>query len=249
MNKRVLLVKFFLLMVIGIQLASANSYNIEFNQVKDKIIVSESVDNVQMDNYSSSNILEINGNHQYFVYKIIFLDNFSNATIKLNLEKGIIIKNKEIFPENYKTETNGETISILWKLKDIKKGQSFPIFVILEDIKKINFSLLWAIPLILVGSMIILWIANRKKNKKKKIEKNISEEKEKTSEKYGYLLDTEKKVIEELKKADKNELWQKQIQIATGFSKAKLSRLIRNIEARGLIKKIPMGNTNKIKLN
>ena len=97
--------------------------------------------------------------------------------------------------------------------------------------------------------MIILWIANRKKNKKKKIEKNISEEKEKTSEKYGYLLDTEKKVIEELKKADKNELWQKQIQIATGFSKAKLSRLIRNIEARGLIKKIPMGNTNKIKLN
>jgi uncharacterized membrane protein len=62
------------------------------------------------------------------------------------------------------------------------------------------------------------------------------------------LLDTEKKVIEELKKADRNELWQKQIQNLTGFSKAKVSRLIRDLETRGLVKKIIFGNTNKIRL-
>jgi len=70
----------------------------------------------------------------------------------------------------------------------------------------------------------------------------------KEEQEYDYLLDTEKKIIEELKKADRNELWQKQIQNSTGFSKAKLSRLIRNLESRNLIVKIPFGNTNKIKL-
>jgi uncharacterized membrane protein len=43
-------------------------------------------------------------------------------------------------------------------------------------------------------------------------------------------------------------LWQKQIQNSTGFSKAKVSRLVRNLESRGLVKKIPFGNTNKIRL-
>jgi uncharacterized membrane protein len=72
--------------------------------------------------------------------------------------------------------------------------------------------------------------------------------KEKESNDYNYLLDTEKKIIDELKKANRNELWQKQIQSSTEFSKAKVSRLIRNLEARGLIIKIPFGNTNKIRL-
>ena len=245
----------FILVLIAFQLiglASANSYNLEFNQVKDKILVSESVNNVLVNNYSSSNILEINGAKQYFVYRIIFPDSFADAIIRVNLDKGIIIPNKEIFPEAYKIETNGETISILWELKDVKMGNSFPIFVVLEDTTKINYSYLWAIPLVLLGSIIIFWILNNKKkkkiNEKNKIKKDNSEEKEKVPEKYSYLLDTEKKVIEELKKADRNELWQKQIQITTGFSKAKVSRLIRNLESRGLIKKIPMGNTNKIKL-
>jgi len=64
-----------------------------------------------------------------------------------------------------------------------------------------------------------------------------------------HLIESEKKVIEELKKADRNEMWQKQIQTSTGFSKAKLSRVIRNLEARKLVRKIPMGNTNKISLS
>ena len=80
----------------------------------------------------------------------------------------------------------------------------------------------------------------------KKTKKEVNGTKE--SPEYNYLLDTEKNIIEELKKADRNELWQRQIQSSTGFSKAKVSRLIRKLESRGLITKIPFGNTNKIRL-
>jgi len=44
-------------------------------------------------------------------------------------------------------------------------------------------------------------------------------------------------------------MWQKQLQLKTGFSKAKLSRVIRNLESRSLVKKIPFGNANKIRLS
>ena len=63
-----------------------------------------------------------------------------------------------------------------------------------------------------------------------------------------HLIESEKAVIAELKNADKKELWQKQLQLKTEFSKAKLSRVIRNLEARNIIQKTPYGNTNKIKL-
>ena len=63
---------------------------------------------------------------------------------------------------------------------------------------------------------------------------------------YVSLLDHEKKVVEILKEAENRTLWQKQIQIKSGFSKVKLSRLIKALEARGVVKKEPWGNTNKI---
>lgn len=62
------------------------------------------------------------------------------------------------------------------------------------------------------------------------------------------LLEKERRIVEALQKAKNRELWQKQLQIGTGFSKARLSRTLRDLEARGIIKKEPVGNTNKILL-
>ncbi len=62
------------------------------------------------------------------------------------------------------------------------------------------------------------------------------------------FIENEQKVVNLLSSAPNNELWQKQILLETGFSKAKLSRVIRNLEQRGVLVKEIYGNTNKIAL-
>ncbi|MFH1683188.1 MAG: hypothetical protein ABIA37_05330 [Candidatus Woesearchaeota archaeon] len=60
------------------------------------------------------------------------------------------------------------------------------------------------------------------------------------------LFGEEKKLVELL--FQEGEMWQKQLELKSGLSKVKLSRRLRNLEQKGLIKKIPYGNTNKIRL-
>jgi len=240
---------FVLILFLAISLVSASSYSIEFNQVQDKVIVKEAIDGKLFDNYTDSKILDKSGNQLYFVKRIKFNQSFSEVQIKLNLDKGIVVKDNLVFPAGYNIESDGQTISIVWNIQDVVSGQDFAMFVTLED-TKVNYSLAYWIMGIVILAIIGFFVYKKfvKKEKKKivKVQEKTSNKKDK--EDYNYLLDTEKKVIEELKKADRNELWQKQIQNITGFSKAKVSRLIRNLEARGLIRKIPFGNTNKIRL-
>ena len=63
-----------------------------------------------------------------------------------------------------------------------------------------------------------------------------------------HLLPAEQKIVEVLSKASSNILWQKELQIQSGFTKSRVSRTIRALERRGLVKKIPYGNSNKVQL-
>ena len=248
-QKNILFVAVF---VFALSLVSATSYNLEFNQIGKQLVIKENINEIQTKNYVDSESMNSAGNEIYFIKKINFPDNFDKAEIKLNLEKGIVVKPEEIFPTDYKIESDGQTLSIIWKLNSVKKSEVLAFFVTLENINRsyIIFYLISGIIVILV----IGYFAYKKfskqstKQKSAKIKTKHKSKQEKKKEEYDFLLDTEKKVINELKKADRNELWQKQIQNATGFSKAKVSRLIRTLEARGLIKKISFGNTNKIRL-
>jgi len=246
---------FFCLFLV-LSLVSASSYKIEFNQIDDKLVVSETINGVKQGAYTTQEGLEKSKEGYYFVKKLNFNQSYDEVEIKLNLDFGVIIENSEAYPSNYKLETDGRTISLVWKLQNIKENENFAIFVSLQDTNRTS-SLISSILLIvfiiavlsIVGYFIYKKFGRKNIPVKKAREKKRRKEKVMTEElKYEHLLDTEKKIIEELKKADRNELWQKQIQLATGFSKAKVSRLVRNLEARGLITKIPFGNTNKIRL-
>lgn len=63
-----------------------------------------------------------------------------------------------------------------------------------------------------------------------------------------HLLESEKVIVNALLKSKDHIMWQKELQIAVGFTKSKLSRTIRNMEQRSLVKKTPYGSTNKIEL-
>ena len=62
---------------------------------------------------------------------------------------------------------------------------------------------------------------------------------------YSHLLESERAVVDALC-ANMGVLRQKELQDITSFSKAKLSRVISNLESRGIVRKKQFGNSNKI---
>ncbi len=245
----------FILIFLAVNLVSsvsANVYYIEYNQVQDKLVIKESVNGGSLSSYVDSVLLGKSGSELYFVKRLTFNQSFDEVQIKLNLDRGIIVKDNLVFPTGYRIETDGQIISVSWSINNAAAGQDFAMFVTLEDTSYSSSLIYWIIGLLILfvlGSFAYKQFGRKLSIKKTTKSKSKTRKKKAASEDvYDYLLDTEKKVIEELKKADRNELWQKQIQLVTGYSKAKVSRLVRNLEARGLVTKIPFGNTNKIRL-
>lgn len=222
-----LIVFVFILMISGVL---ASDYSIVFNQVGDKLVVKEN----NLSSFVSSDELDKTDLGYYFIKQIKADKNYSNFIVSLNLEVGVVAESGQIFPVGYISSSDGQTISLVWSYYNVSKGDDFAFFVSLED-KKNNVSYVWIyyvliIILVVLGFVGVRYLMNKRKDMSK------------------YLLDDEKRVIQLLKQADGKGMWQKNIQTSLGFSKAKLSRMIRNLESRGLIEKIPVGNTNKVRL-
>ena len=62
------------------------------------------------------------------------------------------------------------------------------------------------------------------------------------------LYEDEKKIINFLLEQKDYECWTKELMRGVDISKVKLSRKLRSLEQKGLIKKIPYGNENRIRL-
>jgi len=163
--------------------------------------------------------------------------------LMLALDEGFVFR--EAYPAPDKIESDGQRIIMRWEFKNLQKGESRPIFVISDSVKGISY--LWWVIIILILVSLIVWLWLRKQKKIiVKVKAGEKREKAKAEKVEEFLLENEKKVVQELEKEHRKELWQKQIQLRTGLSKVKLSRVLKNLEARGLIKKINFGKTNKI---
>jgi hypothetical protein len=210
-----------------------SSYYLEFNQISDKIVVRESVNGINS-SYTDSNLLEETKIGYLFLKKISFPTDFENATIKLNLDNGYVIGEDGAYPSDYKIETDGQAISLIWALENVQASEPLALFVNIRDLHK-GYNWIWFV----VGFIILILFVYGLFFyffRSKKINKNLDK----------HLLDEERKVLEELRKADRHEMWQRNIQKTFNLSKAKTSRLIRNLESRGFVEKIIFGNTNKI---
>lgn len=161
----------------------------------------------------------------------------------LQLPRGFIIPEENdmdfyLSPDPSDVTSDGRHIIVKWDDEDLTR---FSNFAIVEQIAQdsnwdIAFFLSIAAVAAAFAALVILF---RRKPK----------EDERNGETLlpGFIED-EQKVVELLQSAPNHELWQKNIQQDTGFSKAKVSRIVRNLEARGVVSKESFGNTNKIKL-
>ncbi|VVB81867.1 Uncharacterised protein [uncultured archaeon] len=162
--------------------------------------------------------------------------------VSIKLPLGYIIpreKDKDedfyVTPQATDTYSDGQRIILYFE----QKGQEFPISIVARQVVATQtgwmIAAFTAITIAIITSYIVVHQRRRTKQKQKK--KTII---------VPTLIDNEQKVVNFLK--ENGEVWQKQIQQATQFSKAKVSRIVRNLEERGVITKTIYGNTNKIAL-
>lgn len=210
------------------------------------LIKINSVENLSI-SYITQYMVDKSSNQFYFVLRN-YLNESQNVRLVLP-ESAVLSENGLLFPEPDEISSDGRSIILRWENYNEKQ-----IVVDYEFAEK-NYFVFYTIILIIVLSFAGYLIFQRKIFKKKieKIRKTAKKSRKTKPEKEveaieEHLMESEKTIINELKNAEKSQLWQKQLQTGTGFSKAKLSRVLRNLEVRNLIQKIPYGNTNKIKL-
>lgn len=157
------------------------------------------------------------------------LDNFN---LNVKLPKGFVLAEIEsaVSPRASNIETNGREINVEWELKNIVSEQAF-IIVYERGITSSNNWITWIVVITaLLIIMIVIWFY--RKEKKEVIDNTLSHDEKK---------------IKEMIEANA-EVTQKQIVKDTGHSKAKISKLIRRLEEKGIVEKTPYMATNKLKI-
>ncbi len=144
-----------------------------------------------------------------------------------------------VSPKPKEVYSDGQRIILNWE----QKGQELPVSVIARRVIGPPFGWIAATAaLVILTAMGVAWtilsqIRQRTPKNKTTKKKTVI---------VPTLIDKEQQVVDFLKQ--NGEVWQKQIQQTTNFSKAKVSRILRNLEERGVITKTIYGNTNKIAL-
>lgn len=129
-----------------------------------------------------------------------------------------------VSPQPTSKYTESDRQIFAWKLDDL---ETFEATIVAKSVSKFR-----AAPLI-AFLIVILVVLAFFKFKKKKISPKFTE--------------PEQKIVDALKN-QKKAIKQKELQRLTGFSKARLSRMLNNLEEREVIQKTPWGRTNLIEL-
>ncbi len=192
--------------------------------------------NIRITFYSDNLIKNRNG-ILILSFGIPITDLINSTEVRVELPEGYVITSdkklngeKSFYPGNGVIGSSGRTIYIDWKFSRPKIGEYMRFYVYYEPASKNNFWLISVFVLIAIAGSFL--IVSAMKNRSKMV--------------LAALSNDEKKIMEMILK-NKN-LYQRDIVRETGFSKAKVSRILKNFEERGLIKRERRGRKSKIKL-
>jgi len=188
--------------------------------------------------------------NQNFLIDLTFPDDIKNLEIKavlsedLKLAKPIdysSLTSNAVFPRPTKIETDGQRLIILWERNNIKKGDSISLLVIFKKRTSNIWIITSAAVIIVVLFSLYYFILKLKRLKVKEVEKKviIKEGIEK------HLKEDEAAIIRILKQRE-GQCEQGTLRVITGFSKAKLSGLLKELEERKIIYKEKRGKKNLI---
>jgi len=219
-------------------LESTANYNL-----KEQTLITNEATTIQ---FSTKSLLDKSSSEQLFI-----LEKFSDSKIdiKIFLPLGYTLSENLAFPKGYATSTDGKNIIIEWK--DFEDTE---ILLFYKDTRTKN-TLYDSVAYILIASLAILLFSQKSKHKKK-LKKMNEETKNKTKKLKQKtkttitknLFGDEKKIMEYLLYKKGNSSWTKEMVKDLDIPKVRLSRKLRSLSEKGLIKKESHGNENRITL-
>ncbi len=178
----------------------------------------------------------------YFTTEVIPVMQTKKLNIKVILPETAVLDkpitdkvSSSVYPNPSNIETDGKRIIINFNYDNVNKFSEFPIFIVY---KFTSNNLIYILLGMIILILIILFLFKFKKKEKIKVKK-IKQDIDK------YLIGDEKLIINALKKKG-GKCTQATLVTITGVSKASLSRLLNQLEARNIITKEQLGNKNLI---
>lgn len=194
--------------------------------------------------FNAHNLIESGKRLRIFSYQFPITTLINRVDILVKIPLGTVIADeasleytglKPFYPENGVKGSDGRRIFVEWKFESPRLGETIRISTIYEKILRedgINIYLISVFVIAFSFAIIFLIIIKRRRDISKVL---------------PILNDSERVIMEVILKSPEN-LDQRKIVRATGFSKAKVSRVLKDLEARGLIKREKIGRATKVKL-
>lgn len=154
------------------------------------------------------------------------------AFIVLRLPQGMVLSSdKSYFPSDGKLSSDGKHIIIIWRYNNLAETQPLVFKAFYESSNKINF-VPYLLALLFVAFFGYVFYAKHAKRSAELVTK---------------VLDHYEKAVYEIVKREKK-VKQRKIVELTSFSKARVSRIIKRLKERGLIRVEKRGRTNIIEI-
>ena len=191
--------------------------------------------------FQTTSFLEFDNTYKFF--QQFLLPSTGRVTSLVTLPVGNVVANVSdaVYPKKYSMLSNGRNILVYWELENVSSLQPLAFQVYYQSLeveRKEGYSIyvfLAVVVLVLIAAVIGF--------RRSKISKRIVKPEKvvlKVLDKY------ERKIFEVVKKS--GSIKQGKIVELTGLSKAKVSRVVRSLEERGLLKTERRGRTKIVKL-
>jgi uncharacterized membrane protein len=165
------------------------------------------------------------------------------------LKKPIKDRTGSIYPLPDKATTDGRSLIFIWEMANVTAGDDFSIFAMYKPKSDYTplIALLIAAVLILVGYIVYskFYIKEKLKKAKKEVKIIKVKEPEKEPRILEHLKEDEQQIVRVLKERE-GSCEQGTLRVITDFSKAHLSRLLMELEARKIIYKEKRGKKNLV---
>ncbi|MFB6088796.1 MAG: helix-turn-helix transcriptional regulator [Candidatus Aenigmatarchaeota archaeon] len=192
--------------------------------------------------YKTESVLSDVENKKMADFEIKIPFETEKAVFRTTLSEGLILTKENetsslvpYTPRNGTKGSNGRQIYVYWVKENLPKGEDFGISLIYETVGPTNNGTDNTFLILLIGSVLAVFILIFfiLKGEKKGVELSV-------------LKEDEREAYEIIKKYG-GECKQKRIVSETEYSKAKVSRMIKNLKERGLVEVERIGRSNRVK--
>jgi len=192
--------------------------------------------------FKARGLSERHGNITLFSFDIPILWNTDRISMKVKLPDGVFIAEEDqvplpISPSGAEKGIEGRRSTASWVFRNKDAGDIIPIRIYYEGLLTTSiesFIYRWLFVFVLIFIVVIFFVYRSMSRKSELI--------------LSVLNEAERIVVGIIKKQGKDKVDQRKIVAQSGFSKAKVSRIVQSLESRGVVSVKRVGRKNRISL-